>query len=248
MPDTPEALAELPPLPEPDGGLDEYGTPIYLAPQIRAYAHAHARSCVRAALRQGAQPAGCSPQIQTALSDVEELVQMFGPRFALRRISDTLTAAGKLLATHPEAPKPPAAQPQASTQGAELVRISEYGEGQENECPVCGAEPGQSCTGDDPSDPTGMLGVEYGRLVHRARQDAPPAAQGRGHPMTTQHPQARLTWSYCTLRGNWGCWETGERGAPRVGDWFSDAGEWRIWKMSAHPPAAPQPPKAEGSV
>lgn len=48
----------------------------------------------------------------------------------------------------------------------------------------------------------------------------------------TQHPQeeARLTWSYCVLRGNWGCWETRERGVPRVGDWFLDGHEWRIWK------------------
>jgi hypothetical protein len=52
----------------------------------------------------------------------------------------------------------------------ELVQISENGEGQENECPICGAEPGSACTGPDPEDPEGGLGVEYGRLVHRARQ------------------------------------------------------------------------------
>ena len=50
-----------------------------------------------------------------------------------------------------------------------LVKISEDGEGQENMCPICGAEPGQSCSGPDPSDPDDILGVEYGRSVHRAR-------------------------------------------------------------------------------
>lgn len=48
-----------------------------------------------------------------------------------------------------------------------LVSISEAGEGQERECPVCGATPGQPCTGEDPADPGS--GVEYGRKVHRAR-------------------------------------------------------------------------------
>jgi hypothetical protein len=54
----------------------------------------------------------------------------------------------------------------------ELVKVSEAGEGQENECPVCGAEPGAMCSGPDPDDPSGPLGVEYGRYVHRARQSA----------------------------------------------------------------------------
>ena len=53
---------------------------------------------------------------------------------------------------------------------ATLVRISEYGEGQENDCLVCGAEPGSPCTGEDPAYPDSELGVEYGNLVHLARQ------------------------------------------------------------------------------
>lgn len=43
-----------------------------------------------------------------------------------------------------------------------LVEISEYGEGQENDCPECGAESGESCSSSD--------GVEYGRKVHESRQ------------------------------------------------------------------------------
>jgi hypothetical protein len=43
-----------------------------------------------------------------------------------------------------------------------LVEISEYGEGQENDCPACGAEAGSSCSSEE--------GVEYGRRVHEVRQ------------------------------------------------------------------------------
>ena len=56
--------------------------------------------------------------------------------------------------------------------GNDLVKVSEDGEGQENKCPICGAEPGDMCSGPDPDDPDGPLGVEYGRHVHRARQSA----------------------------------------------------------------------------
>ena len=45
---------------------------------------------------------------------------------------------------------------------APMVAVSENGEGQENECPVCGAEPGQMC-----SDESGR---EHGRKVHPERQ------------------------------------------------------------------------------
>jgi hypothetical protein len=57
-----------------------------------------------------------------------------------------------------------------------LVKVSEAGEGQERECPVCGAEPGAMCSGPDPDDPYGPLGVEFGRYVHRARWIDTPAA------------------------------------------------------------------------
>ena len=40
----------------------------------------------------------------------------------------------------------------------------------------------------------------------------------------------RHHWVYEVLRGKWLCWETGEyRARPRLGDYYSDAGEWRIW-------------------
>lgn len=57
-----------------------------------------------------------------------------------------------------------------ATQADTLVPVSEDGEGQENPCPVCGAEPGDPCNGPDPSDPDGPCGIEYGRRVHQARQ------------------------------------------------------------------------------
>ena len=46
------------------------------------------------------------------------------------------------------------------------VRVGEDGEGQENYCPDCGAEPGQMCSS--------VEGVEWGRRVHVARQQAQP--------------------------------------------------------------------------
>lgn len=52
----------------------------------------------------------------------------------------------------------------------DLVPVSDMGEGQENECPICGAEPGHPCTGPDPDEPLSGLWVEYGRKVHRERQ------------------------------------------------------------------------------
>ena len=54
----------------------------------------------------------------------------------------------------------------------DFLKVSEVGEGQDKHCPVCGAEPGQMCSGNDPDDPDGPLGVEYGRHVHRARLSA----------------------------------------------------------------------------
>lgn len=43
-----------------------------------------------------------------------------------------------------------------------MVEVSEHGEGQENDCPECGAEAGSSCSSDE--------GIEYGRRVHEVRQ------------------------------------------------------------------------------
>jgi len=43
-----------------------------------------------------------------------------------------------------------------------LLEISEFGEGQENYCNACGAEPGQPCSSID--------GMEYYRKVHEVRQ------------------------------------------------------------------------------
>jgi hypothetical protein len=48
----------------------------------------------------------------------------------------------------------------------DLLWVSEDGEGQDQYCPVCGAVPGQMCSGDDPE--SGLV-VEYGRHVHRGR-------------------------------------------------------------------------------
>lgn len=46
----------------------------------------------------------------------------------------------------------------------QMVSVSEEGgEGQENECPTCGAEPGQMCSDEE--------GREHGRKVHPERQD-----------------------------------------------------------------------------
>jgi len=50
---------------------------------------------------------------------------------------------------------------------ARWVRISEDGEGQENYCEECGAEPGASCTD--------VEGREWGRRVHAIRQEEPAA-------------------------------------------------------------------------
>jgi len=44
----------------------------------------------------------------------------------------------------------------------QMVEVSEHGEGQENDCPECGAEAGSSCSSDE--------GIEYGRRVHEVRQ------------------------------------------------------------------------------
>jgi hypothetical protein len=55
----------------------------------------------------------------------------------------------------------------ATTKEARWVRISEYGEGQENYCEECGAEPGSSCTD--------VEGREWGRRVHAIRQGEPAA-------------------------------------------------------------------------
>ena len=55
---------------------------------------------------------------------------------------------------------------QKKTSG-ELVGISEDGEGLENHCPVCNAEPLQLCSTPD-QDQEG-LGIELARKVHKAR-------------------------------------------------------------------------------
>lgn len=41
---------------------------------------------------------------------------------------------------------------------------------------------------------------------------------------------SRHRWPYyCVLMGRWYCQETGAYGFPAKGDWYVDAGEWRIW-------------------
>jgi len=49
-----------------------------------------------------------------------------------------------------------------------LIPISEKGEGQENNCVVCGAKSGEACTGQDPDNE--HFGIEYWRLIHYGRQ------------------------------------------------------------------------------
>ena len=58
------------------------------------------------------------------------------------------------------------AQPIEPNDDGSLISISEHGEGQENECPSCGAEAGQMCSSSD--------GTEHGRKVHSSRQSAQP--------------------------------------------------------------------------
>lgn len=55
-------------------------------------------------------------------------------------------------------------------QPSPLIAVGEDGEGQENHCPECGAEPGQMCSDEE--------GTEHGRKVHAVRQ----AQQAQGVP------------------------------------------------------------------
>jgi hypothetical protein len=57
----------------------------------------------------------------------------------------------------------------SKTNSVELMDSTEDGNGQENHCPVCGAEPGQSCSGYNPHDSKDPDTYEYGRLIHRGR-------------------------------------------------------------------------------
>lgn len=36
-------------------------------------------------------------------------------------------------------------------------------------------------------------------------------------------------WIYNVLLGKWVCIKTGTVGYPSKGDYYSDAGDWRIW-------------------
>ena len=36
-------------------------------------------------------------------------------------------------------------------------------------------------------------------------------------------------WQYCVWLGRWRDMNSGEMGFPVKGDWYSDAGDWRIW-------------------
>lgn len=54
-------LPPLPALPEPQGGYDEYGTPIYLQEQVHSYARSYARAAITAERARAAAPAGEAP-------------------------------------------------------------------------------------------------------------------------------------------------------------------------------------------
>ncbi len=47
-----------------------------------------------------------------------------------------------------------------------LIRMSEAGEGQENHCPTCGAEPNQPCSVFNPAT---EMGIELGNAIHKER-------------------------------------------------------------------------------
>lgn len=85
-----------------------------------------------------------------------------------------------LFAYAEDARKEALANPESLMPQADLVMVSEMGESQDSECSECGAEAGQACSGEDPSNPDSGLGVEYGALVHRARQTN--ESENRDHP------------------------------------------------------------------
>ncbi len=78
-------------------------------------------------------------------------------------------------------------------QPSPLVAVGEDGEGQENHCPECGAEPGQMCSDEE--------GMEHGRKVHAVRQAQQTQGVPAGWNFNVSHSDGRAWLNITTPAG-----------------------------------------------